>query len=67
MSGEMDLGKIAVFEDDEGTWFPFSDDPFFSGFEIKLRFLDPKTIDRIRRNWLSWAYGEDAQEADAPP
>ena len=55
----MDLGKIAVFEDDEGTWFPFSDDPFFSGFEIKLRFLDPKTIDRIRRKCLRIALGKE--------
>jgi hypothetical protein len=59
MKGELNLSRLAVIEEDDGVWFPFSDDPSFSGFELKLRFLDPKTIDRLRKRCLRVDIGKE--------
>jgi hypothetical protein len=49
MKEPINLYQVAELDEDEGSWFPFSDHLDFRGFELKLRFLNPRALDKLRK------------------
>ena len=49
MKEPINLYQVAELDEEEGSWFPFSDQLDFRGFELKLRFLNPRALDKLRK------------------
>ncbi|TKJ30074.1 hypothetical protein CEE39_08535 [bacterium (candidate division B38) B3_B38] len=64
MEEKIDLEASIEMEDEEGTWFRFSEELEFKGFELKLRYLDPRTIDRLRRRCITVRRGREELDED---
>ena len=64
MEDKIDLEAYVEMEDEEGTWFKFSEEPEYKGFELKLRYLDPRTIDRLRRRCTTIRRGREELDED---
>ncbi len=64
MEEKIDLEASIEMDDEQGTWFKFSEEPEYEGFELKLRYLDPRTIDRLRRRCTTVRRGREELNED---
>lgn len=64
MKEPINLYQAAELDEEEGSWFPFSDDPQFRGFELKLRFLSPRAMDKLRKRCLRRSRGREEVDED---
>jgi len=64
MKEPINLYEVAELDEEGGSWFPFSDDPAFRGFELKLRFLNPRALDNLRKRCIRMRRGREDFDGD---
>jgi hypothetical protein len=64
MKEPINLYQVAELDEDEGSWFPFSDNPDFRGFELKLRFITPRAADNLRKRCIRRRRGREDLDED---